>query len=99
MPGIGSHRFSRDGRLVKNSSRVDLSLVGNLTVCDTCNPSSSSICWSVWLISFRYLLPLNVFVIQSMSGRLKSPATHMVDLGYFKHNDFMVLYRTLGSLF
>jgi hypothetical protein len=33
-----------------------------------------------------------------MSGRLKSPATHMVDLGYFKLNDFMVLYRTLGSL-
>ena len=91
MPDIGSHRFSRDGRLVKNSSRVDLSLVGNLTVCD--NPRSSSICRSVWLISFRYLLPLNVFVIQSMSGRLKSPATHMVDLGYFRHNDFMVLYR------
>jgi hypothetical protein len=63
--------FSRDGRLVKNSSRVDLSLVGNLTVCD--NPSSSSICRSVWLISFRYLLPLNVFVSQSMSGRLNSP--------------------------
>jgi hypothetical protein len=28
---------------------VDLSLVGNLTVCD--NPSSSSICRSVWLIT------------------------------------------------
>jgi hypothetical protein len=94
MPGIGSHRLSRDGRLEKNSSRVDLSLVGNLTVCD--NPSSSSICRSVWLISFRYLLPLNVFVIQSMSGRLKSPATHMLDLGYFRHNDYMVLYRALA---
>jgi hypothetical protein len=61
-----------------------------------CDNSSSSICKSFWLISFRYLLPLNVFVSQSMSGRLKSPATHMVDLGYFRHNDFMVLYRALA---
>ena len=60
-----------------NKSSVLLPLVGNFT---NCSPSMSAmVSRSIWLVLLSQVLPIMALVVQSMSGRLASPAIHSVD--------------------
>ena len=75
-PGIAVHLLIMDGRLVRKRSSVLWSLVGKSTIWE--RPSSWNAERKAVLIALLYWCPSTVSVVQSMSGRLRSPLIQMV---------------------
>ena len=80
-PGIGIHRFSREGRFVIKTSRVFWPRVGKSITCSP--PMSKTVSMKVVLICMVLLTADALDVFQQMSGRFASPPIQITDPGYF----------------
>ena len=94
IPGMGTHLFMSDGRLERKRFRVFCSLVGKLTDC--IRPRSFSMDKKVSLIAIQYWCPLIEFEDQDISGRLKSPVSHIVEFLYLKQISLMMEYKAVA---
>ena len=74
--GAGKHLSTSDGWFVKNKSSVALCLVGKLTICS--RPQFWIQSSSLWLIATALEFPSIAWVVQLMSGRLRSPPTQKI---------------------
>ena len=77
---MGLDLTTNDDLLVRNKSCVFGPLVANLTICSS--PESYTKSRNAWLISLLYAFDVIAQESQLMSGRLKSPASHIVAFGF-----------------